>query len=138
MSDRIVLHNIRVDGRHGVSDEERAAPQPFEVDVEMTRDLSGPGASDDLADTIDYAGIDRAVREIVGTRSFRLLEAIAEAISREILRAADVETVVVRVRKPRVRLDGPIDYAGVEITRSRRKGLTTDGSGDPRHRERAD
>ena len=120
MSDRIVLANIRVDGRHGVSDEERAAPQPIEVDVEMTRDLGAPGASDDLRDTVDYAAIDASVRRIVGTQSFRLLEAIADAISREILSSVDVESVVVRVRKPTVRLGGPIDYAGVEITRSRR------------------
>jgi 7,8-dihydroneopterin aldolase/epimerase/oxygenase len=122
MTDRIVLRNIQVHGRHGVSDEERAAPQPFEVDVEMTRDLQAPGESDELSDTIDYSAIDATVRRIVGTQSFKLLESIAETISREILASTDVEAVLVRVRKPAVRLAGPIDYAGVEITRWQDRG----------------
>ena len=44
-------------GRHGVTLDERLEPQPFEVDVELHKDLSGPSASDELADTIDYAGL---------------------------------------------------------------------------------
>ena len=34
----------------------------------------------------------------------------------------DASEVVVRVRKPKVRLSGPLDYAGVEITRRRSTG----------------
>ena len=33
MSDRITLRGMQFMGRHGVSDEERAEPQPFEVDL---------------------------------------------------------------------------------------------------------
>lgn len=118
MTDRIVLHDIRVDGRHGVSDEERSAPQPFEVDVELVRDLRDAGTSDDLQRTVDYRSVDAIVRDVVGGRSFHLLEAIAETIAGEILAVADVESVTVRVRKPAVRLGGPLDDASVEITRS--------------------
>ena len=39
MTDRILLSQMRFDGRHGVSDEERATVQPFEVDVELYLDL---------------------------------------------------------------------------------------------------
>ena len=35
LSDRIVLHNIQLQGRHGYYDHELEAPQPFEVDVEL-------------------------------------------------------------------------------------------------------
>jgi dihydroneopterin aldolase len=117
MTDRIVLKNIRLDGRHGFYDEERTRLQPFEVDVELVVDLQRAGVDDDLAKSIDYAAVYAIVREVVEARSYRLLEAIAEAISREILAAFAVSEVRVRVRKPAVQLGGPLDHAGVEIRR---------------------
>ena len=119
MTDRILLENIRVAGRHGVSDEERAARQPFEVDVELVRDLREAGRTDDLARTVDYSVVDALVRDVVANRSFKLLETIAEAIADGVLAGFPVDEVVVRVRKPAVRLAGPIGYSGVEIRRSR-------------------
>jgi dihydroneopterin aldolase len=120
MTDRIILSNIRVDGRHGVYDHEREHRQPVEVDVELVLDLAPAGAADDLDLTVDYGRVDTIVRDILGARSFLLLEAIAGAISGEVLDAfPTVEAVVVRVRKPAVQLGGPLDSAGVEIERSR-------------------
>ena len=49
-----------------------------------------------------------------------LIESLAEIIASRLLSgfaAAGVATVVVRVRKPEVQLPGPLDAAGVEITR---------------------
>jgi dihydroneopterin aldolase len=63
--------------------------------------------------------VDEVVREIVETRSFRLLETIAETIAERLLADHPVDEVVVRVRKPAVRLAGPVDYSGVEIRRTR-------------------
>jgi dihydroneopterin aldolase len=60
-----------------------------------------------------------ATRQIVESTSFRLLEALAEAISHELLADFDVTEVGVRVRKPQVKLGGPLDHAGVEIWRRR-------------------
>ena len=51
--------------------------------------------------------------------NFKLLEAIAEGIAHEILTAMPVAEVGVRVRKLQVPLDGRLDYAGVEIWRTR-------------------
>jgi dihydroneopterin aldolase len=119
MTDRIVLQNIRVDGRHGVLEDERASAQPFEVDVELVLDLRPAGSSDDLTRTIDYRDVDATVRRIIRDRSYQLLETIAETIASEILASDEVDEVVIRVRKPEVRLGGPIDFAGVEIRRRR-------------------
>ncbi|MEO5885594.1 MAG: dihydroneopterin aldolase, partial [Candidatus Limnocylindrales bacterium] len=46
MTDRIVLSGMRFSGHHGVTDPEREAVQPIEVDVEMVHDLRAAGASD--------------------------------------------------------------------------------------------
>ena len=52
--------------------------------------------------------------------SRNLLESLAEAIAGALLaRFEAVEEVVVRIRKPAVRLGGPLDHASVEIRRGR-------------------
>jgi dihydroneopterin aldolase len=119
-SDRIVLANMRFDGRHGYHDWEREAPQPFEVDVELELDLRPAGESDDLEKTVDYGRVFDIAKDVVETRTYYLLEAIAQQIATTVLdRYANVDAVIVRVRKPKVRLSGPLDYSGVEITRRR-------------------
>ncbi len=122
LSDRIVLANMRFQGRHGYFDHELLAPQPFEVDVELVHNLQPAGVDDDLEQSVDYGKVYEAVRQIVELTSFRLLEALAEAISHELLADFDVTEVCIRVRKPEVRLSGPLDYAGVEIRRQRPNG----------------
>jgi dihydroneopterin aldolase len=122
VSDRIVLANMRFQGRHGVYEWEQLTAQPFEVDVELMLNLQPAGIDDDLELSVDYGRVYDAVRQIVESTSFRLLEALAEAISHELLADFDVTEVVIRVRKPEVRLDGPLDYAGVEIHRGRADG----------------
>ena len=119
MSDRIVLANMRFMARHGVHDWEQREAQPFEVDVELHRDLRRAGVDDDLAATIDYGPVYGLVQRILEGPPIRLLEALAEAIAGSLLAELDVIEVVVRVRKPGVRLAGPLDYAGVEIRRTR-------------------
>jgi FolB domain-containing protein len=122
VSDRIMLANMRFQGRHGVHEWEQLTAQPFEVDVELLLDLQPAGIDDDLELSVDYGQVYEGVRQIVESTSFRLLEALAEAISHELLADFDATEVVVRVRKPEVRLDGPLDYAGVEIHRQREDG----------------
>jgi dihydroneopterin aldolase len=122
LSDRILLTNMRFQGRHGYYDHEQIVPQPFEVDVELLRNLQPAGVDDDLALTVDYGKVYEAVRQIVESTSYHLLEALAEAISHELLTDFDIAEVAVRVRKPEVKLGGPLDYAGVEIRRQRSNG----------------
>ena len=122
MSDRIVLANMRFQGRHGYYDHEMLTPQPFEVDVELVLNLQPAGVDDDLEKSVDYGKVYAAVRQIVESTSFHLLEALAEAISHELLADFEVNEVGVRVRKPGVQLGGPLDHAGVEIWRRRSVG----------------
>jgi dihydroneopterin aldolase len=103
-----------------VLEEEQIQAQPFEVDVEVYLDLGPAGRTDDLSRTVDYRGVFEICRAVVEGPSCRLLEALAERIAARLLAAfelAGVSEVVVRVRKPRVSLPGPLDHAAVEITR---------------------
>lgn len=113
---------MRFEGRHGYYDHELLAAQPFEVDVELLLNLQPAGVDDDLDKSVDYGKVYDAVRQIVESTSFRLLEALAEAISHELLADFEVNEVGVRVRKPAVKLGGPLDHAAVEIWRHRSAG----------------
>ena len=119
MTDRIMLQNLRFEATHGFYDYEQRIPQPFEVDVELRLNLQPAGIDDDLTKTIDYGRVYSIVQRVMESTTFRLLEALAEAISHEILAEFDVVEVGVRIRKPAVNLGGPLDYAGVEIWRRR-------------------
>ena len=120
MSDRILLRNILLEGRHGYYDWELERTQPFEVDVELVLNLQPAGIEDDLEQSVDYGRVYAIVRQIVESTSYRLLEALAEAIAHELLVGfTAVEEVGVQVRKPKVQLGGPLDHAAVEIRRRR-------------------
>lgn len=119
MSDRITLRGMQFTGRHGVSDDERAAPQPFEVDLVLRLDLSRPARTDDLADTIDYAALFDLASGIVREGSFHLLEALAAAIADAVLAEHPVDDVEVRVRKPKAPLSGALESVEVRVLRRR-------------------
>ena len=119
MTDRISLRGLRFSGRHGVTAEERASPQPIEVDLALHLDLSRAAASDELADTVDYASVFGVARQVVEERSFHLLEALAAAIADEVLAAHGVDEVEVRVRKPKAALPGAFEAVEVELSRRR-------------------
>ena len=113
---------MKFEGRHGYYDHELVNPQRFEVDIELVLNLQPAGIDDDLEKTVDYGRVYQIARQIVESTSFRLLEAIAEAIAHELLAEFEVIEVGVRVRKPDVELGGPLDYAMVEIWRQRPSG----------------
>ena len=119
MTDRILLQNLRFQATHGYFEHEQREPQPFEVDVELRLNLQPSGIDDDLGKTIDYGRVYTIVRQVMEATTFRLLEALAEAISHEILAEFEVVEVGIRIRKPNVQLGGPLDYAAVEIWRRR-------------------
>lgn len=120
MTDRIYLHGMVFEGRHGVTDEERESAQPIEVDLDIELDLRTAGATDDIELTVDYSDVFEACRAVVEDESYHLLEGIAEALAARILaRFPPVEQVNLNVKKPGVPLDGVVEHAGVRIERQR-------------------
>jgi 7,8-dihydroneopterin aldolase/epimerase/oxygenase len=120
LTDRIILTNMQFEGIHGVLEEERRAPQPFEVDVELHLDLAPAGRTDDLAKTADYRRAFEICRDTIEGPSCQLIETLAERIAARLLAEyapVAVAQVVVRIRKPAVMLPGELDSAAVEITR---------------------
>lgn len=120
MTDRIILTALAFYAHHGVSAEEQERGQVFTVDVAVEADLHRAGHTDDLADTLDYRDLHVRIRGAMTGARYHLLEAAAEAVAHALLEVERVQAVTVRVRKPHVRLGGPVESAAVEVTRRRR------------------
>lgn len=122
MTDRIVLEGMRFYGFHGVNPEERVLGQEYLVDLAVEMDLRPAGASDRLEDTISYAHIYRAVRDIMEGEPRNLLEAAAQSIVDRVLADFPVDSVSVCVKKPHPPIRGSvIENATVEIFRRRER-----------------
>ena len=119
--DKIELKNMSFYGYHGVLAAEKKLGQRFEVTVKIFCDLRPAAESDQLEKSLDYARIYREIKEIVEGRPFNLLEALAEAIAAR-LQEMGAPAVQVQVKKMHPPLPGQLDYAAVEIARSRGRG----------------
>ena len=120
-SDRIILKGMRFYGYHGVNSEEKALGQSYVVDLEADVDLTVPGATDRLEDTISYTLIYRTVKSVVEGDSQNLLESVAQAVADRLLAELPLDGVRVRVKKPNPPVKGSvIEYAAVEIYRQRK------------------
>ena len=117
--DRIEVRGLRLDAVHGVLVEERRAPQPFEIDLDLFLDTRRAGSSDDLGATADYgAAVDAAVAVLAGPPR-ALLESLAAAVADAVLGDDRVEAVTVVVRKLRPPLAHAVASTGVRIHRTR-------------------
>lgn len=108
-------------GRHGVLPDERTRDQPFLVDLECELDLSAAGRADRLEHTVDYTDLIRDVRQVVGTESYLLLEALAERVAQVILARPFVDRVAVAVSKAEL-ASKDLGSVGIRIERSRVPG----------------
>lgn len=117
--DRIELRGLVAAGICGALPEERVRPQPLEVDLDVVADQARAGATDDLADTIDYGALCAAIHTVVTTEHFTLLERLAARIAEVVLTDRRVELVTVTVRKLRPPVPQVLATSGVRITRSR-------------------
>lgn len=117
MVDKVRLLGMEFDACHGVNDREKAAPAPFEVDVEILTDLQKSGQTDNLEDTIDYSAIYAAVRDVMNGESRNLLERLATEIAERVLAESNCDQVRVRLRKMRPPIGGECRAAEIEISR---------------------
>ena len=120
MPDQILLEGIEFYGYHGVPDEEQAIGHRYRVDVVLELDLSQAGRADQLEHTVNYAeAAQRIVAIGTGTR-YRLMEALAERLCREILETfPPVQRVELTLRKRLPPAGTVMENAGVRIARER-------------------
>ena len=97
--DIIFLRELKVDTLIGVYDWERLVPQTIQIDLDIGLPNSLASHSDDIADALDYSDIVRHLKEVLASRHFNLLEALAEHIAQILLKDFNAPWVKVSVAK---------------------------------------
>lgn len=119
MSDIIRLSQISFYGYHGVTAAEKETGRVFEIDCELSADLTRAGESDRLSDTISYDAVYQVIRKVVEGKAFSLLEGLGHVIAVKLLDGFPVERVTLKVRKLNPPVAGQVKYVEIEITRGR-------------------
>jgi dihydroneopterin aldolase len=113
-ADRIEITSLRIVASVGVLPEEHDRPQPLELSMSVEVDLSAAGASDALADTVNYAEVVDVALAVAGARHHELLESLADGIGRAALGVDDrIEAVSVSVTKLRPPIGADVATVGV-------------------------
>jgi len=119
-SDTIEIHGLRVLAHVGVPEAERAHAQPLSIDLVLSVDLAAAGASDDVADTVDYGAVAMAVADAVTAAPAALLERVAALAADAVLDLdARTDAVAVTVTKVRPPIPRDVSATSVRIHRTR-------------------
>lgn len=97
--DNIVIRDLEVEARVGVTEQERAQPQRLLVSVELDLDLREAGRSDNVAKTTDYAMLADLIRRLATKKPHNLVESIAEELADAILQQKLAQAVTIEVKK---------------------------------------
>lgn len=116
--DTLRIIGLKFNAAHGVLPHEQTKPQPFEVDVEITLDLSAPAMSDCIEDTVNYTIIANAVRDVIDGEHHQLIEKLAGLIIERLETIIVQGEVTVRIRKPKAPLTIPFETVEVELKRT--------------------
>ena len=112
---KVELQGLEVFGHHGVLESEQREGQTFLFDVEL--EVGERGTSDRLEDAVDYGAVCERVASLAETRSYALLERLADAVCADLLSAFPLRSARVRVRKPHAPLGRTVEWVAVTVER---------------------
>ena len=113
--DMVLIKDLLLRSIVGVNEDERRKAQDILLNIRLVTDLRTAGASDDIADAVNYRTVTKRVIELVETSRFYTVEKLATEIARLVLDEFAVEEITVAVEKP-----GALRFArsvGVTLTR---------------------
>ena len=85
----------------------------------MFTSLAASSKSDKIEDTINYEDVYELVKKSFGSKSYFLLEKLADSISKSIFNEHNIEKLIIRVRKINAPLDGKLDSVEIELKRKK-------------------
>ncbi len=97
--DTIFLRELKIDTLIGVYEWEKQVPQTLQIDLDIALPNSLACSSDNISDALDYAEIVQHLKQVLTSRHFNLLEALAEHIAQILLKDFNAPWVKVKVAK---------------------------------------
>ena len=127
--DQIIIQDLTVYAKHGVSAEENVLGQQFLVSVTMDIDLSDAGQTDNLSKSVDYGEACHFITDFMQQHTYRLIEAAAEHLAEELLmRYEQIKKLRVRVKKPWAPIGLPVKTVSVAVERTKHQVYLSLGS----------
>ena len=98
--DKIFLRELRIETIIGFWEWERRIKQVVSIDLEIGTDARVAAASDAIAGTLNYEQLAKRLMEFVGASHYQMVEALATAVGRIVIREFGAPWVKVSVAKP--------------------------------------
>ncbi|MDQ6963468.1 MAG: dihydroneopterin aldolase [Mariprofundales bacterium] len=98
--DLVLIEGLEVRTVIGIYDWEREIRQTVRLDIEMAWDVSQAGASDEIADTLDYKMVSKRLISFVEGSKFGLIEALAERCAAIVIDEFSVPWLRLKLSKP--------------------------------------
>jgi 7,8-dihydroneopterin aldolase/epimerase/oxygenase len=114
--DNIVIADLEVFYRIGVTEAERTHPQRLLISLQLEHDFTAAIANDDLAGTIDYFAVSQRLLRFGDNGEWRLIETLANDIAELVLQEYRPASITVEIKKfviPQAR------HVAVSLTRTR-------------------
>jgi len=116
--DTIVIADLEVRYRVGVTEDERRSPQRLLLTLEIQHDFSSAIATDSIKFTIDYYAVSQALLKFGEGREWKLIEKLAGDIALMVLAKFSPVSITVQVKKFVI---PDAKYVAVRVTRGDRK-----------------
>lgn len=117
--DVIRIRGLHVRGFHGVHEHERREGQDFLIDAEVWLDARPAAASDDIADTVHYGHLMRALADVAEGEPVDLLETLAERLAAAVFAFPGPRAARITVHKPQAPVPLRFEDVAVSVLRFR-------------------
>ncbi|MCI5958504.1 MAG: 2-amino-4-hydroxy-6-hydroxymethyldihydropteridine diphosphokinase [Lachnospiraceae bacterium] len=116
--DQIRIDRLKVFAHHGVYPEESQQGQNFYVSAILDVDTREAGLKDELSESVDYGSVCMFIDKYMKANTYKLLEAVAENLAREILlKYLPVQSITLKISKPQAPIPLPFDDVSVTVKR---------------------
>jgi dihydroneopterin aldolase len=112
----VLIRNVEFQGRHGASADERRSSRRFQVDVDLAFPMARAAESDRLSDTVNYRDVCEVVVQIGEARPYRLLEALAAEMLRELSKRWPQAQIAIELRKLHPPCPGNPSFTAVRLS----------------------
>ena len=100
MKDNLSIEGLKVDTTIGVYEWEREVKQSVIIDLVLEIKNTNSAFKDSIEFAVDYTAVSEVVSNLVRSSSYLLIESLAEAIVRQILKEFPIRKVRLKLSKP--------------------------------------
>ncbi|MBE5959153.1 MAG: 2-amino-4-hydroxy-6-hydroxymethyldihydropteridine diphosphokinase [Lachnospiraceae bacterium] len=127
--DRIEIKGLKVFAYHGVLEQEKLEGQDFFIDATLYLDVKRAGVSDELDDTVNYAGVCELIDSFLKKNRFDLIEAAARQTAIAVLKSMPkIREISLTIHKPSAPIGLPFDDVTVTVNEKWNKAYLSIGS----------